>query len=245
MFGPFHIFAFMVCCIAAIFAAHKLRNAPEDNIVKILFFVGVFLILMEVYKQVFITFKINGGVYDWWFFPFQLCSVPMYLCVLLPIMNGWLRRASLTFMACYTLVSALAALIFPEDYLRPQLSLTLHGFIWHGLLLFISLLIIFSGSADLSARGFTNASLLFIFCCIIAVCVNIISEPFMATAVGIEHDYAAMFYMNPFHVSPQPIVGAIQKSTNIPFGLVLYALAIITVSGISCRMQKCFSRSIS
>lgn len=245
LFGTFHICALFICCTAAVFSAWKLRRISSERIIHILFFIGIILLMMEIHKQIYITFIMNNGVYDWWFFPFQLCSVPMYLCILLPIIKGRFCDASLTFMACFTPISALAALIYPEDFLRPQLGLTLHGFIWHALLLFISFLIIFSKTADLSPRNFSRTCMLFAGCCIIAICINIISEALMASSVGIEHSYAAMFYMNPFHVSPQPIVGAIQKSTNIPFGLVLYALAIITVSGISCRMLKCFSRNIS
>jgi hypothetical protein len=40
-----------------------------------------------------------------------------------------------------------------------------------------------------------------------------------------------MFYLNPYHLSPQPFVDIVQKSAGIPAGLALYVLVIIAVSG--------------
>ena len=34
--------------------------------------------LSEIWKQLLLTWA-NGGVYRWWYFPFQLCSMPLYL----------------------------------------------------------------------------------------------------------------------------------------------------------------------
>jgi hypothetical protein len=42
-----------------------------------------------------------------------------------------------------------------------------------------------------------------------------------------------MFYLNPYHLSPQPFIGTIQKSAGIPLGLALYIIVIIAVSGLT------------
>jgi hypothetical protein len=157
----------------------------------------------------------------------------MYLCVLIPLTRGRLREAILCFLSSYTLIGALAALIIPEDFLRRQAPLTAHGFIWHGLLLFISLVIImsnrFAGTRG-SAIDFGRATALYACMCLIAVLINCACEPYMQAYIG-EHSYAAMFYLNPYHLSPQPLVDAVQKSLGIPAGLALYALVTAAASG--------------
>ena len=45
---------------------------------------GLLLLCAELWKQYVLTFRIGGGAYQWWYFPFQLCSLPMYLCLLIP-----------------------------------------------------------------------------------------------------------------------------------------------------------------
>ena len=236
LFGGFHLCALVVTaaaavCAAAVFA-HRIRSkaAGRISLVRILVACGCVLAVLEVYKQLFLYYVVNGEAYDWWFFPFQLCSVPMYLCILLPLAGKKLRRTFFTFMSGYTFISAAAALIYPEDYLRSYISLTVHGFLWHGILLFISLLIIFSGAADSRGRGIIRAAGLFAVLCAAAVLINIAAEPLMQAAVqngaGLPHDHAAMFYLNPYHLSPQPLVSSVQKTAGIPAGLVLYSRVI-------------------
>lgn len=247
LFGSFHIatalFAVAAAAAAAVWTARRSSASGDPNAftIRVLCASGWLLAALELYKQLFLFFIVNNGAYDWWFFPFQLCSVPMYLCILLPFVRGRLRSSFLTFMSGYTFISAAAALIYPEDFLRPYLSLTLHGFIWHGLLLFISLLIMFTGSADASAHGTLSTAGLFALLCAAAVCINAAVEPVMqathAAHPEVAHSWAAMFYLNPYHLSPQPLVGSIQKTAGIPAGLVLYALVIACFSSLICKLS--------
>ena len=48
---------------------------------------GLVLTLSEVFKQFFCYYVIADGTYHWGEFPFQLCSIPMYLCLIVP----WLK----------------------------------------------------------------------------------------------------------------------------------------------------------
>ena len=270
LFGPFHITALVTVTAAALLFARKLSMRTQNSSsssadasakdtfedfstaalskgkehTRVLVSAGWLLAVLEIYKQLFLYYIVNGGHYDWWYFPFQLCSVPMYLCILLPFVHGRIRDSFLTFMASFTFVSAAAALIFPEDYLRSYLSLTLHGFVWHGMLLFISLYILFSHIADLSLRGFVRAAILFACLCLPAVLINAATEAPMKTAHAaheIPNSYAAMFYLNPYHISPQPMIGSVQQIIGIPSGLVLYALIIIAAAGLFCIIADHFS----
>ncbi len=268
MYGAFHIAAVLVVVIAAVSGAATVSRACRQSrarVIRILAVCGWILAILEVYKQLFLYHIVNGGTYDWWYFPFQLCSVPMYLCILLPVLckagkaapdpylssecgnvNFTCRRsksctAMLTFLATYTFVGAVAALAVPEDFLRSYVTLTLHGFIWHGILLFICLVVVFSGIADLSCGGFMRATALFGGLCVIAVIINVLTEPVMAKAhaAGLVPDpYAAMFYLNPYHISPQPIVDTVQKSAGIPLGLALYVIVIIAASGLAALVFR-------
>ena len=248
LFGSFHITASLMAAALAVIAAVSFsrRSAAEKNNRRILAATGWILIILEVYKQCFLYFIVNDGAFDFWFFPFQLCSVPMYLCVLLPAVKPKARVILMTFMGGYTFVSAVAALIYPEDILRPYIALTVHGFIWHGLLLFISLLILLTGCMDPGAKGLARAAALFAALCVIAVIINAAAETVMpgirAAHPAVAHDWAAMFYLNPFHISPQPVISDIQKTAGIPAGLLVYMLAIAAVSsmvnGISLFVKK-------
>lgn len=68
----------------------KIRSmaSPEPYFRHILFSCGVFLALMELYKQAFLYVIEFHGHFDWWYFPFQLCSVPMYICLAAPLLHS-------------------------------------------------------------------------------------------------------------------------------------------------------------
>ena len=262
LFGWLHIVLLAAVVLAATFCAVKIKCIPYLRRIRVLTICGWVLAAAEIYKQLFLYYVVNNGVYDWWYFPFQLCSVPMYLCILLPLAGkvhislrsgsdmpardllrpenaesspGSLQSVFLTFMGCFTFISTAAALLYPQDFLRIYVTLTLHGFIWHGILLFISLTVFLSGMADLSQGGFVRSAVLFLILCAVAVCINIAAEPAMTAAYSaglIRNPYAAMFYLNPYHISPQPVVSTIQKSAGIPVGLALYIAAITAAARI-------------
>ena len=104
-YGAFHILftgtGFLVCG----FSAWKLRNIGSKAFGCILFFCGLFLSLSEVLKQFFCYFIIMDCCYSWGDFPFQLCSIPMYLCLIVPWLKpGNLQRSMCSFMVLYNLL---------------------------------------------------------------------------------------------------------------------------------------------
>ena len=50
------------------------------------FYSGFLMLISEIWKQYCLTYIMNEGTYNWWYFPFQLCSIPMYVCLLLPFL---------------------------------------------------------------------------------------------------------------------------------------------------------------
>lgn len=61
-------------------AAEKMTyHISKDKSLWIMNLCGIILAFGELYKQLFLYVIVNHGKYDWWYFPFQLCSTPMYL----------------------------------------------------------------------------------------------------------------------------------------------------------------------
>ena len=86
-YGTFHLIATVILFSVLIFAAIKLKNTNDKQNRIVLGTVGGFLLLTEVYK---IAFHMTVNPYNWGFFgcfPFQLCSVPMYLSIFCAFCN--------------------------------------------------------------------------------------------------------------------------------------------------------------
>ncbi len=194
------------------------HNMSERTASRILFLAGLALAIGELYKQIFLIVFINQGSYDWWYFPFQLCSMPMYLCLIqYPLRSSRLRGVICTFMRDFHIMSGIAALAVPEGFSHIHWTLTLHGYCWHILLILIGLFCHATGLTDNSWQGYLRTLPLFALCCGIATVINLFAP---------GHGTADMFYISPYHPSVQPIVHDLALKIGILPADLLYLAAI-------------------
>ena len=94
---------------------------------------GMILMLSEIWKQYTLTFILNNGEYQWSYIPFQLCSVPMYLCLFLGLagLKNSIRRACMVFLADYTLMSGVVTFLDTSGLHYGYAPLTIHSYLWH------------------------------------------------------------------------------------------------------------------
>ena len=166
LYGSFHIFVAVFGIGAAYFAARCLgRKAYEktqggfgvcvralDVRRRTVSAVGLVLLISEIYKQLFCFYIVDGGVYDWHRLPFQLCSLPMYFCLILPWLKGGRAETILsTFMADFNLMGAVMAFADPSGFFSKYMILTVHGVLWHILVIFIGFFVIFANMADVTS----------------------------------------------------------------------------------------------
>ena len=143
----------------------------------------------------------------------------MYLCLILRFLHGRRKETAMTFLWDYCFFGALLALLYPEGMMRPHLLMTIYGFVWHAILLFIAFLVFFGQDASKDWRTYARATGLLLFLCVIAVCINALLE-----GRGLETSYPDMFYLTPFHHTTQPVV----KLIELRFGRLCARLVYVT-----------------
>ncbi|MDO4378791.1 MAG: YwaF family protein [Erysipelotrichia bacterium] len=174
-YGLIHLVLFLGGLLISFCYAYYLRYSSEKKTNKILFGCGIFLLLSEIYKQLFYTYYLHAGTYPYWIFPFQLCSIPMYLCLIIPfVKKEKLKQGIYNFMASFNLMGGFIAFLEPSGLIHEYITLTAHAFIWHMLLIFIGLLIIFTGHAEKQLKDFNQAALLYLSFCFIAFMINLL-----------------------------------------------------------------------
>lgn len=216
-YSAFHIFISITGLFLAAAGAFLVSSRLPCSWV--LFFAGVFLAVTEVLKQGFLYYIQGQRHFDWWYFPFQLCSIPMYLCLLYPFVSSRLQNVFRTFMEDFGLLGGIMALAEPTGFLTSYWFLTLHGFIWHFILVFLGLFSFFDRKKhghNKSAAAFHQLMPLFLFCCIIATGINIWAGP---------EGNADMFYISPYYPSLQPVFHQAALIIGIIPGNLLYLAA--------------------
>ena len=196
-YGVFHILFTLIGFTACALSSWKLRHVTNKTAGRILFGCGLFLTVSEVFKQLFYYFVMMDNCYSWGDFPFQLCSIPMYMCLIVPWMRpGKLQRSLCSFMVLYNLLGGAISFTEPSGLLHGHWFLTMHACIWHMLLVFVGLFICLSGRGGNEKGDYKDATGIFLCLCGIAFALNCIVQ------YGLDKN------MNMFFVGPgnSPII---------------------------------------
>ena len=217
--GTFHSLFFFIGIPAAILIAFGLRKISKKSEKHLFFTIGTLLILSEIFKG--LAFTAIEGAYRFDLIPFQLCSIPMYLCILISMLpEGKLSGAIRTFIATFGLMGGVASYIAPGTMCREWFELTLHSFIWHLILIFLGFYVFFSQNTKIQKRDFLGAEILYLSLCVIAFGINLLCT----NAQGIDVN---MFYIGP-KPSPLPICREITARFGVAINSVIYILALST-----------------
>ena len=215
----FHIAVSAAGIIAAVWLARRLTQpaaSGSPTVCRILFVCGLLLAAGELYKQLFLYYVIFGS-YNWWYFPFQLCSIPMYLCLLLPFLhkNACAFRTACTFLQDFSLLGGVMALAEPSGLLHPYWTLTMHGLLWHIMLIFIGLVLAFSQIPYRTTVGYLRTLPMLAVFCVIATVINV--------ATGGAAD---MFYISPYYPVTQVVFYQISLRFGNGAGIGVYVLCL-------------------
>lgn len=194
-YGLLHIGFMLVGFSLSFFLARKMKNITDKQNKVLLLSVGILLMLTEVYKQLIYWLVIEPGEYRWGIFPFHLCSVPMYLCVIAPLLKkGAVQKGMYSFMMLYNLLGGGISFLEPSGLLHPYPTLTAHALIWHMMLVFVGLYLVFSGRGGYEMKDYKRSTVTFLSLCAVAFCINLIFRDVSNGAIN-------MFFVGPSNSS--------------------------------------------
>lgn len=234
LFGAVHLLSLLLIIIFnAVFFLY-LKNKKEEKLIDILHYLGLLMILMDIFKQWFCFNYVFDRKLNLWFFPWQLCSMAMYCSFIIRyIKKEKLQNAFLVFLATFSLFSDIVALILPYDMLRDQIVLTVHSFVYHGLIIteaLIALLIL----KQRKKADFLPSVYLFLAMAFIAEIINVVSH-LIFNDIHVEPD---MFYITLSYPSTQPVFHEIALAMGIPAEIIIYLSSIILVSYLIWKIEN-------
>lgn len=161
--------------IISLVLAYILRNKDLNRILKLLF---LYFAFSEAFKQT-VLFKLNG-YYDFWYFPFQLCSLPLYL---IPLYFLSKKKYFLNFLSDFCLLGGICAFIDTSGMHYDFSILTINSYLWHYLLIVTGMVIKF----DVKDEDFRYEMMVYLISIVIATVINLLFQD------------ANMFYISPYH----------------------------------------------
>ncbi len=171
---------------------------------------------IEVTKQILLT--VHNGFYDVWYFPFQLCSMPLYL---LPAYLFFRRKKDerrkivAAFLMDYGVLGGIMV-FFDQSGLHYEIPLlTFFSYLWH-VLMIVTGILLYLEEGCLSINDYHKASVLYLILVVLAEGFNVLLHPFGAVD---------MFYVSPYRKMGQIVFREIGNVLGSWPARVIYVLS--------------------
>lgn len=246
--GWFHLM-WVALIIVSIFVLYKLKDKYSEKQLKIVVGTyGIVALILEITKQLIWTFDYNTVTntftadFQWYAFPFQLCTTPIFASILALFMKRTKVRLSLlSYMAFVTILGSFMTVIIPDDCLVETILINIHTMWLHCGSLVVSIYLLMSGAVKINKQNFKLAIGVFIVFVVLAQILNI--GVYNSGILGDET--FNMFYISPYFISSLPVFDVIQQSVPYPLYLALYVVALSLGAGIVYIIAKIISKIVN
>ena len=164
MYGWFHLIALAVVIGLVVLVVFKCKNISEKTFRIIILSTAIGLIVFEIYKQLNFSYNPSTDTWDyqWYAFPFQFCSSPMYVLLLAGIVkDGKFRNFLCSFMATFGLFAGIAVMLYPSTVFIETIGINIQTMIHHGSMVVIGVLMYVSGRAKLEHKTILKGASVF------------------------------------------------------------------------------------
>lgn len=231
LFGWFHLMwiALVILGSVGLCILHKKKalSAP-----KVLLIVSIVVAVLELYKQINYSFSYGDGIrydYQWYAFPFQFCSTPMYVGLLAGVLRkGRLYDALCAYLATFSVFAGICVTVYPGDVFVGTVGINIQTMICHGSMIVLGVYLFYSGHVKAEFKTLLKAIPVFAACVGLAAVMNDIAH---ATGL-LERETFNMFFISPYCAPSLPVYSQVQNLLPFPWCLAVYILAFTLASAI-------------
>jgi hypothetical protein len=225
-YGWFHILSLVIMIGLSVLLCTRFRNVSHETIRKSVFWVSFFVFVLEVYKQIVYTFSCSetgiDASFQWYAFPFQFCSTPMYAGMLLGIFRkGRIHDALSAYLASFSIFAGLCVMAYPGDVFISLVGINIQTMICHGSMVVLGAWLLASGYVKVERRYYLKALCVFAVCICIAMILNEVAH----LSGLLETHTFNMFFISPYCEPSLPVYSLVQQVIPFPLCTIIYFVA--------------------
>lgn len=228
-FGWFHLMWVALSFLVLIPLLCFPKEQSPDHVRKVVLATAIIVIILEVYKMINYSFSYENGIvfdYQWYAFPFQFCSTPMYVGLLAGIFRkGKLHDALCAYLATFALFAGLAVMIYPGDIYVEAVGINFQTTICHGSMIIIAAFLYVTGHVKLEHKTILKAIPVFAVTAGIAMILN---EVVYSSGIA-QGETFNMFYFSTHYESTLPLYSLVHNAVKAPINIVIYVLGFSLV----------------
>lgn len=222
-FGWFHLLWFAISIAAGVLLCLTHKKGDDRRVRRVVFIVAVIVAVLEIYKQINFTFiPTDDGIsssFQWYAFPFQFCSMPMYVGLLTGIFRkGRVHDALMAFLSTYAIFAGCCVMFYPVTIFVPAIGINIQTMVCHGSMLTVGIYLWYSGYVKPTHKTALRAMAVF---GIAVSCAVILNEIAHLSGLLEEHTFN-MFFISPYCEPSLPVYSIIQGVVPFPLCLILY-----------------------
>ncbi len=222
-YGIFHIEWLILSIAVGILLCVTHREKGEARVWRVVAGTAILVFLLEVYKQISFTFNYTDGVltgdFQWYAFPWQFCSIPMYVGLLTLIFRrGRVHKSLCAFLATYAMFAGLSVMLYPNTVFIETVGINLQTMICHGSMISVGIYLWYTGYVKTEHKTLLRALPVFITAVGVAALLNHLA--FVSGLLASET--FNMFFINP-HCEPSlPVYSIVQEIVPFPWCVLIY-----------------------
>ena len=229
-FGWFHLTSIAIIATLVTLAIVFRKKISRKFVNITMLVVGIALIVSEAIKQCIHSMDVVDGVakwsYAWERFPFQFCSVPIFLYVFAGIVRkGKVYDTILCFLAIFAPFGGASTLVYPVTVMSSVLYLSLHTVFWHGAMIVIAFMLLATKSIEFKFKSVWKACIVFVIILALAEAMNFIWHFY-----GDPEQEFNMFYISPYYTCDMPLLHEIQKKAPYIVFFLSYSVGFVVIA---------------
>ena len=229
-YGIFHICFVIISALVCFLLCRFYRNPSERTVKKILLVYSLICIGLEIYKQISFSFNVTDGIiiadYQWYAFPFQFCSTPMFVALFAALIpSDKLYRACIAFLSTFGVIAGVLVMAMPDTVFIDTIGINIQTMVHHGSQITIGLFLMIRCKACEKLGATLGGIGVFLTAIAVALILN-------CTMIHVipEGETFNMFFISPYFPSTLPVYSTIQTQVPYPVFLFLYIFPYVTVA---------------
>ena len=237
LFGVWHFVSLAIALALAAFMVWKFKDCNDKTLRIILAVFWGVMVCFEIYKQLVFSMSSDGVTatwnYQWYAFPFQFCSTPLFL---LPFIifakEGRFRNAIVAYMITFSFFAGVLVMVYPGDVFIELIGINIQTMVHHGLQLVMGAFLVAHNRHHLNKRYFAWSMIVFSVISAIALIFNVVAYH------TIPEENVNMFYLSPYVKCTLPVLSVVYENVPYPVYLLAYVLGFALISLVFYAAEK-------
>lgn len=244
-YGWFHWLWIFITGVSTVLLCKFFKPATAKPVIALVLVTSVVVALLEIYKQLSFTFSVSEGKivsdYQWYAFPFQFCSTPMYIGLLAGIFRkGKLHEALCAYLASFAVVAGIIVMLVPTTVFVGTIGINIQTMVCHGSMIVIGVYLLYTGYVKTTLSSLLKAVSVFAACFSLAILMN--ELVYLTGFLDKNADEFNMFFVSR-HCDPSlPVFSSVQAVVPYPVSLVIYVLAFTAMAAMIIYGAKLVKR---